>query len=415
MVYYQCNICKKDFNDKSKYTYHTNRTRPCTPFGALLQKSIKKDENALVKKDIKIEQFESLESNFAHRYSATSVIKTGIIAPHLLKDMPVLENDEKINKENSKKNTTDIEEKIKEKNLSITNKCMICNIEYKDTFLEHLIASHDIQKEDRQFSFIKKCSGLFIYEKEKDSGDIVVMVFEDNKALLFPTSNMHNLQRHKKEKYDNIKEMIYYPCKDIKKFKDVWRNKLWKNKISVYDEKKKIEKNKICEWLLEVLEEMNGETVKKTDAEYKSFIYYKCPLCDFKHDKKEDMNIHLVKIHKSIRHTTNFVINDEHRDKILNILEKNNKGKQDKVNTPEEYECIACHAKFASKFNLKRHLKDSCKNADALFSSSLLDRTVELKNDLTELIESNKKLKEENEKLREVLIGNQERRQMDSG
>ncbi len=219
---------------------------------------------------------------------------------------------------------------------------------------------------------------------------------------------MHNLQRHKKEKYDNIKEMIYYPCKDIKKFKDIWRNKLWKNKISVYDEKKKIEKNIICEWLSEVLEEMNGETVKNTEADYKSFIYYKCPLCDFKHDKKEDMNIHLVKIHKSIRHNTNFVINDDHRDKILNILEKNNKGKLDKVNTPEEYECIACHSKFSSKFNLKRHLKDSCKNADALFSSSLLDRTVELKNDLTELIKSNKKLKEENEKLREVLIGNQE-------
>lgn len=408
MVNYQCTVCKKEFTDKTKFTYHLNRTRPCIPFGSLLQQSIKKSTLSKEEKDSKTEQIERIESNFTRKFSASDLKESGKNTPHFSKKMPVLEKENKKNTENTKKIQMELEERIKEKNISITNKCMVCNKEYKDTFLEHLILVHEIEKEERTFSFSKKTSGLTIYENEPDCGDIVVMVFSDNKALVFPSSNMHNLQRHKKEKYEDIQEWIYYPCKDIKIFKDRWRNKLWKNKITIYDEKKKIEKNIILEWLSEVIEEINGEKERRVESEYKSSFYYKCPLCDFKHDKKEDMNIHLVKTHKSIRHTTNFVINDEHRDKIINILEKNNKGKQDKTTYNEENECIACHAKFSSRFNLNRHLKESCKNADALFSSRLLDQTVEIKDDLRKLIESNKKLKEENEKLREVLLGNQE-------
>ena len=49
---YQCNICNKEFSQKSNYEYHTNRKRPCVANENKLQckfclKNFKRSDNLL--------------------------------------------------------------------------------------------------------------------------------------------------------------------------------------------------------------------------------------------------------------------------------------------------------------------------------------------------------------------------------
>ncbi len=393
MVVYNCERCKKNFSDKSKYTYHINRTRPCKSFGVLLDKEIINQCDIASLKYEKEPILENISSKNTHSNVANGSNKSGKTAHSSLGKLPVFGEYE-------------LEEKIRKKTEFITNKCYICKEEHKNTFLEHLISCHDVEKEDRFFSFVKKNSGLSIYQNNENCGDIVILVFDNKKGLLFTTTNLHNLQRHKKEKYNDIREFIYYPCKDIKLFKEMWKEELYKMKI--YDDKKKMDVDLMYPCVQKIIKVINNEECKKNNSEYKSSFYYQCPFCDFKDNNKEHLNLHLDNSHKSIRFSSNFVVNDEHRDKIMNIIEKNNKTIHEKPIQPEEFKCIGCSASFTSRFNLNRHIKDSCKKADTIYLLTLANRNTELKDNLSILIESNKKLKEENEKLKEVLIGNQD-------
>lgn len=408
MVQYQCKNCKKEFTDRTKYTYHINRIRPCIPFGSLLMESkkneIKKEEIKNEKNDKKSDFSDDLSKNC----SATFSKKSGKNIPHLEIKTPILAK--KTEEETHKKIDkiyTDMIQDIKFDTNKISCICRICHEQHSCSFMEHLLEKHDILKEDRQFSFIKKNSGLVVYEKEENCGDIVILLFNHHKCLLFTTTNIHNLQRHKKEKYDDIMEMIYYPCKDIKRFKEMWKEQLYKMKI--YDDKKKLDSHFVYQWTKEIIENINGEKEKKTIAEYKSYTYFKCPLCDFKDQRKNEMESHISKNHKSNELQSKFVVNDIHRDKIMQIIEKNNNNIIEKQqNTVEEYKCNLCDSIFTNRFNLRRHMKENCKNAELLVISNYQKQAEYLSNNIYDLIKSNELLKEENEKLREVLIGNQE-------
>ncbi len=382
MVLYTCKNCEKTFIDKTKYTIHLNKKKPCIA-----------ENDGKDKKEDELNE----AKNKIHEYLS----KYGVEKKDLPTNLSLVD-----------KNSNYTEKEIDELNKFFSSTCRLCKKKYDDTYINHLVNHHKIRKEEHNFSFVQKTSGIMVYEDYKECGDVVLLTFEDNKALYFTTKNLHNLQRHKKEKYRDIEEFYYYPCKDIKTFKAEFTKKCKSLGINE-DEKNSL---KVLESIInEILCKVNKNTDKdnertKVTASYRTKYYYKCPFCNYDCDEKDGLQLHLIETHKYLKHNAVFSIDDEQEEKIINMIENNsnnNKMKLDLVEI-EEVRCDYCNNIFSSKFNLRRHLKMNCKKYQLLVQNNLIKDNDELKEDLFKLIENNEKLRKENKILKETLVGNQE-------
>ncbi len=375
MVLYTCKKCQKTFIDKTKFTVHLNKKRPCT-----------KDSNEIGNEDDNDDKVE--KNNKINDYLSKCTIDTTITGKTIGKN----------------------ECQSVEKNFASI--CRLCKKTYDDLYINHLVNEHKIQKEEHIFSFILKTSGVIIYEDEKECGDIVLLVFDENKALYFVTKNLHNLQRHKKEKYRDIQFCYYYPCKDIKMFKVEFSKRC---KLYNIKEDEKLDVKEIEPIIYDILVKINKNTIEenkelKVNANFRSSVYYICPFCDFTHNEKTGINVHLIESHKYLKHNSLLSIDDEQKEKIINMIENNTFNEKNNLNLVEleEVRCDYCNSLFSNKFNLRRHLKMNCKKYQILMQNNLLRDNDTLKEDLFQLIEKNEKLLQENKVLKEALVTNQE-------
>ncbi len=377
MVLYTCKKCQKTFIDKTKYTVHLNKKKPCIKDNNHTDNENSNDIDNENNKNTKI-------NNYLNINNQNSQFIGKIIG----------KNDNQIGDQN------------------FASICRLCKKTYEDLYINHLVNEHNIQKEEHTFSFVLKTSGIMIYEEDKECGDVVLLVFENNKALYFVTKNLHNLQRHKKEKYRDIKYFYYYPCKDIKMFKIEFSKRC---KLFNIKEDEKIDIKEVEPIIYDILVKINKNTINenkelKINASYKSSIYYICPFCDYTNNDKNGINIHLIESHKYLKHNSLLEIDDEQKEKIINMIENNNFNEKNNLSLVEleEVRCDYCNSVFSNKFNLRRHLKMNCKKYQLLMQNNLLRDNDVLKEDLFQLIEKNEKLLQENKVLKEALVNNQE-------
>lgn len=343
MVNYTCDRCEKVFSDKTKYSLHISRKNPCKKIGFIQ----KKEE-------------------------------------HLPED--------------------DIEENVIKVVDSFSNYCRLCKCNYRNeessmTFVEHLLEKHQIRKMEKIFRFTKKTSGVTLFENEKEAGDIVIIGFQSGKGVLFTTTNLHNLQRHKKDKYRNMSSWTYYPCKNIPLFKLEW-NQFIKSNVDENEEEYPII------WLesevIKIVKKINQqEWIEKTECSYREGFYYECPFCHETVCEIEEIESHLIKSHRFLKHdTSKLELNSEQENHLLAIIhDPHSKTELIQRNPIEEHLCKYCHTAFVSSFLLQKHMKEKCRRS-AFY----------LENDtnIDDLMERNEKLRMENELLKEALISNQE-------
>ncbi len=369
MVCYECDRCKKEFTDKTKYSLHIQRKNPCK-----------------IKSDLKTRFDHSEESN----------------------DQKEIYHDTVEKEENIPKETED---------LSFSNYCRLCKSDYHmsgKSYIEHLIEKHEIKKTEKIFRFSKKTSGTGIYQDIKESGDIVIIGFKHGKGLLFITSNLHNLQRHKKEKYRDMDKWIYFPCKNIDIFKMKWEALIKLNSDEMYP----------LDYLenesIKLLKEINREEkVEKTDCIYREGFYYQCPFCEESDDDLQKITFHFIKNHRFLKYDSpHFELNREQENHLLSIIDDDEfvfrnadndyhstfrrGSKNDMIISSEDtyktdqYHCKYCQMSFLSMFLLQKHMKEVCRKSAFHVG------------DFEELIETNEKLRLENVILKEALISNQE-------
>ncbi len=383
MVLYTCKTCEKTFVDKTKYTQHINKKKPCN--------SKKNTSNE--------------DDNDNKQNKLTEYLKRGASSTV----------DLQLSISNTGKMIGKNDRQFSDESKNLASLCRICKSPYDDTYIEHLIKYHNIKKEEHIFSFVLKTSGIMKYEEEKECGDIVLLVFEKNKALFFTTKNLHNLQRHKKEKYRDIQQFYYYPCKDIKLFKVDFTKKCKEKGLDI-DEKMDVKE--IEPYILDILTKINKNSYSDNEeskiiAPYRSTTYYLCPFCEHTSNDKNSMNTHLIESHKYLKHNSLMDIDEEQKEKIMNMFENNAlipRNDKNKINLDEydEIRCDYCSNLFSNKFNLRRHLKMNCKKYQILMQNNLIKDNEVLKDDLFQLIENNEKLRHENKILKDALVNNQE-------
>ncbi len=374
MVEYICKSCNKKFIDKTKFTNHLNKKRPCIP-----KNNSESDNNSTINSNqiIKEEKLSTILDKFTNEKIVMPIIGKNKIDNHF------------------------------------SSICKLCKCTYKDTYINHLIEEHNVQKNEYTFTFSNKNSGTTIYSKEEDGGDIVLYLFEDNNVLLFTTKNLHNLQRHKKEKYRDVINLYYYPCKNIKTFKSDF---ILKCKDNGFKEDDKIDLIKCENIIYELLIKINENNLKenqdrKTIAPYKITTYFQCPFCEEKKNDKNELNTHLIETHKYLKNNNFINIDEEQKEKIFNMIENHTLKESEEVNQIipiEEIKCDYCNNLFSSRFNLRRHLKMNCKKYQMLLQNNLLKDNEVLKDDLFNIIENNEKLRNENKILKNALVNNQE-------
>ncbi len=298
----------------------------------------------------------------------------------------------------------------------LSDVCKLCKMKYNGLYIDHLVECHDIEKDERIFSFSKKKSGLSCYENDENSGDIAIIGFADGNGFLFITTNLHNLQRHKKTKYRDMRTFTYYPCKNIVEFKKDWMDLIEDESMN---EDNHNEKKMNVEWMNimtnKILRRINEvgdvERVEKTDASYKSEIYYKCPFCNHMEDLKMNLNQHLLDSHKFLRHNpSRLELDEEQKDKLLSIIDKVGVGGGMTTieNIGVDIDCKTCGIQFPNKFALQKHMKDGCQNVVGNRHNRFYNNNKVENEDIYDLIEFNEKLISENKLLKEALISNQE-------
>ena len=320
MVNYTCNRCEKVFSDKTKYSLHVSRKNPC-----------KKTVSA---------SFHSMDDLSD---------KEDMMSNHVDKD-------------------------------GFSNYCRLCKMNYRyenetsTSLIHHLLEKHDIQKVEKTFRFSKKTSGLSIFENEKDSGDVVIIGLPSEKSILFTTTNLHNLQRHKKEKHRNMTSWTYYPCKNISFFKLEW-NHFIKSTVEENDQEYPIDwlETEITKLLIKVNQQ---DRVEKNICLSKESYYYQCPYCDQSVDDLEQMQTHLHSKHRFLKHdSSKLELNQEQEHQLVavmsdhHVISEGNKifSRNDsymKTITEEyDYVCKYCQMEFSSSFLLQKHMKEVCRKS----------------------------------------------------
>ncbi len=380
MVNYTCDRCEKVFSDKTKFSLHTQRKNPC-----------KKTTSALHYKDEEDEMINHIQS-----------------------DMMINE------KEGD----------------GFSNYCRLCKSTYRhegdksNSLIQHLLDKHEMQKIEKTFRFSKKTSGLTLFENETEAGDIVLIGLPSGKGLLFVTTNLHNLQRHKKEKYRNMTSWTYYPCKNVNMFKMEWNHFISSggdNAVKpIFEEN---EKEYPLEWLDSeitkiVLKINKQDHIEKTECLSKDSFYYECPYCNFFMDDYTMIHSHLATKHRFLKHDSlKFELNPDQEHQLIAVMTTPSIVSRDSGKTIIEdydYMCKYCNMEFTSSFLLQKHMKEICrrsafienassfKKAEYLMDQSLEESKISSDKNIGDLIEYNEKLKAENALLKEALISNQE-------
>ncbi len=421
MVQYKCDRCLKEFGDKTKLAKHNERKFKC----------MDKNPEHILKTDI--------DDETCVKAYLSKLGKVAHSAPPVTNEICQSKNGENRDILPTCDNLKMPQTTRPPENINI---CKLCKNSYQDKYIDHLVKEHDIFKEERVFTFYMKDSGLKIYENEEECGDIVIYGFENNRCLLFMSKNLHNLQRHKREKYKNVRFITFFPCKNVKDFKTIWKE--YCDEVLKKDDKDFFDYQTLYNFIKESIHLVNNEDrLIKNIASFKSNMYFQCPFCDATTTEKDQMDLHLTESHRfqlKVAHT--LVFNEEEKNKIYNIFENNSSIRNDislfnntttnntttnntttnnivsNTTTNEsfqkrEFRCDYCNCVFAKNFNLKRHQQNNCKKYHQYITHELRNDAIKhyLKNDnddVDKLIEYNENLKRENKKLREALTNNHE-------
>lgn len=350
MVNYICNRCEKVFSDKTKYSLHISRKNPCK--------------------------------------------KTVSASFHVVDD---LSDKEEISNHADKD--------------GFSNYCRLCKINYRSenetstSLIHHLLDKHDIQKVEKTFRFSKKTSGLSIFENEKDAGDVVIIGLPSDKSILFTTTNLHNLQRHKRDKYRNMTSWTYYPCKNIPFFKMEW-NHFIKSNVEENDQEYPIDwlESEVSRLLIKVNQQ---DRVEKNVCLFKESHYYQCPYCDQSVDDLEQMQIHLHSKHRFLKHdSSKLELNPEQEHQLVTVMSDHHIKS---ITEEFDYICKYCQMEFSSSFLLQKHMKEVCrKSAFGRKEEMIESGDLNITPNLDDLMEYNERLRTENAMLKEALISNQE-------
>jgi hypothetical protein len=363
MVNYHCPTCTKLFTDKTKYNVHINKKKPCKS-----------------------------------SHDTTSMNSLQIMNTENLQKSPV-----------AHQNIANLVENKQETERIFSNECSLCKKGYEGMYIDHLMEEHEIQKEERIFRFTSKTSGVNLYKEKEECGDIVMIVFGNGKGQVYQTKNLHNFQRHKKEKYRDMKELIYYACMDVQEFKKEWNKMLKENRIRE-DEYIRLEKGWMESKIEQIIEKVHlkigiQKSIVKTESVYKVDYYMQCPFCEINTEKKTEMELHLLEKHKHIKYYKNVFMQEEHKDKIMNMIEQ--KPLLLENGNGNEFRCEFCQNDFSNKFNLRRHLKENCKNFHEQIKETE-EESILRKEDILNILQYNEKLRNENKMLKETLYTNQE-------
>jgi hypothetical protein len=207
-----------------------------------------------------------------------------------------------------------------------------------------------------------------LYKENEECGDVVMLIFEDGKGQVYQTKNLHNFQRHKKEKYRDIKELVYFACMDVLDFKKEWSQMLKENRFRE-EEYIRLEKRWMEMQIMQILEKMHKKPVVRTEASYKTDYYLQCPFCEMNTENKTEMELHLLEKHKHLKYYKNMILLEDQKDKMMSIIEQKQERQLCLENGEEDFRCEFCHHQFSNKFNLRRHLKENCKNWRQFFKT----------------------------------------------
>ena len=369
MVNYNCDRCEKVFSDKTKYSLHMSRKNPCK---------------------------KTVSASFHNIVSMDDQDLEGVI---------------------TKQDNTEMD--------GFSNYCRLCKMNYrsdKDTstsLIHHLLEKHDIQKIEKTFRFSKKTSGLTLFENEKDAGDVVIIGLSSDKGILFTTTNLHNLQRHKKERYRNMTSWIYYPCKNIPFFKIEW-NHLIKSNVEDNDQQYPMDwlESEVFKLLVKINQQ---DRVEKNVCLSKDGHYYQCPYCDQSMDDVSNMQTHLISKHRFLKHdSSKLELNPEQEHQLVavmsdhHVIPEGNKmmllreNHMKSITEKYDYICKYCQMEFSSSFLLQKHMKEICRKSAFIKREDIAEVSEDHKLNLDDLMEYNERLRTENAMLKEALISNQE-------
>ena len=367
MVNYNCDRCEKIFSDKTKYSLHVSRKNPCKKIVSAFFHNIQSVDD----------QDESHHEEVVIQLGET-------------------ERD------------------------SFSNYCRLCKMNYRSeknlsvSLIHHLLEKHDIQKVEKTFRFSKKTSGLSLFENEKDAGDIVIIGLPSEKGILFTTTNLHNLQRHKKDKYRNRTSWIYYPCKNIPMFKMEW-NHFIKSNIEESDQQYPVDwlESEVSKLLIGINQQ---DSIEKNVCLSKDNYYYQCPYCNQSMDDLIQMQTHLISKHRFLKHdSAKLELNLEQENQLVSVMSDNHIIPESHMkNIIEDYDyfCKYCQMGFASSFLLQKHMKEICRKSAFIRREEMIESTEDTKfnidRNLDDLMEYNERLRTENAMLKEALISNQE-------
>ena len=216
------------------------------------------------------------------------------------------------NENNNENNISYIE------NNEFNSRCRLCDCLYDENdYIKHLKKEHNIEKKERIFKLPTKKCGKNIYQNEINSGDIVLLTFENNLGILTISLNLHNTLRHKRKKFKDIQGFTFYPCKDIEIFKERWKRQMTeKENIKSGFVDRKLEINKLKDWIREIYNEFNDELIENVCLYYESDTYYKCPFCEEIKDNENEFKNHLLDEHKYLRNSILY----ENIEELLDVI-----------------------------------------------------------------------------------------------